>query len=121
MIKPVCNMLHITSPIHLFIFFNYFLNDLKRNCIFGVKSLKSELFQNWKSQENFKYVANICMHRCIMHIYIYRFDDSSINSVGIEGYCYRTEGWTDSPTETARQKVIHNPLFSLKNAGITKL
>ena len=35
---------------------------------FWVKSLKSELLQNWKTKKNFKYVATICMHRGIMHI-----------------------------------------------------
>ena len=46
---------------------------------FWVKSLKSELFQNRKTEKKFKYIANIRMYRGIMYI---GFGDSSIKGVG---------------------------------------
>ena len=47
---------------------NKYLKIIMREIAFGVKSLKSELFQNWKTEKNFKYVANICMYRGIRYI-----------------------------------------------------
>ena len=79
---------------------------IHREIAFWIKSLKSELFQN------FKYVANVCMQRGIMH------DDSSINSVGrVEGYCCQTDRQTDrerARRTDGRRTVTHNPLFFLK-------
>ena len=62
-------MLYITppTPIHLKKI-NQFREKFTEKLHFWVKSLKSELFQNWKMEKNFKYVANICMHRGIMLI-----------------------------------------------------
>ena len=48
--------------------FNQFREKFTEKLHFGVKSLKSELFQDWKTKKNFKYVATICMHWGIMQI-----------------------------------------------------
>ena len=54
----------MTSPIHFHFCNNIFTEKLH----FWIKFLKSELIQNWKTEKNFKYVANICMYRGIMYL-----------------------------------------------------
>ena len=61
-------MLYMTPPPIHFKDFNQFREKFTEKLHFWVKSLKSESFQNWKTEKNLEYVATICMHRGIMHI-----------------------------------------------------
>ena len=79
---------------------------------FWVKSLKSKLFQIGRRRKNLNTLPTSSGYHA------YRFDDSRIDIVGVEGYRLpgRTDGWTDEWT-VGRQTVTQNPLFFFKKSG----